>query len=106
MKPDFSFLKDGVNNNKEKENVLIISLSDLHLDVKTVYSETGNDSDMYSSSKRAYKAVSDILRRANAGHGIEEIIFIGGNDFYHANNSRGTIVTGKQLKHFLSLCYY
>ena len=97
IKNDLSFLKKGVPTNKDIENALIISLADLHLDVKSFASETGNDSDMYKSFERALKAVKDILYRANYGHGIEEIIFIGGNDFYHANSAKNTTEKGTPL---------
>lgn len=97
LKNDFSYLKKDISGNKEIENALIISLADLHLDVKTFQSETGNDSDMYKSFERALKAVKDILYRANYGHGIEEIIFIGGNDFYHANSAKNTTEKGTPL---------
>lgn len=97
IKNDLRFLKEGVPTNKDIENALIISLADLHLDVKSFQSETGNDSDMYKSFERALKAVKDILYRANYGHGIEEIIFIGGNDFYHANSAKNTTEKGTPL---------
>jgi len=97
LKNDFSYLKKDISGKKEIENALIISLADLHLDVKTFQSETGNDSDMYKSFERALKAVKDILYRANYGHGIEEIIFIGGNDFYHANSAKNTTEKGTPL---------
>ena len=97
LKNDFSYLKKDISGNKEIENALIISLADLHLDVKTFQSETGNDSDMYKSFDRALLAVKDILYRATYGHGIEEIIFIGGNDFYHANSAKNTTEKGTPL---------
>lgn len=97
LKNNLDFLKEGTINNKEVENALIISLADLHLDVKSFSSETGNDSDMYKSFDRALKAIKDILYRANYGHGIEEIIFIGGNDFFHANSAKNTTEKGTPL---------
>jgi len=94
---DLSFLKNDKITNKEIENALILSLSDLHLDSKSYEGEVGAESGIELSIKRAKDAVKDIIYRASYGHGLEKIIIIGGNDFFHGNNAKGTTEKGTPL---------
>ena len=86
-----------IDSNKTKENALIISLSDLHLDLKSFKEETGKGTDISIATEKALKAVHDILHRAYHGNGLEKIIIIGGNDFYHANTGANTTQKGTPL---------
>lgn len=97
LNKDLSFLRDNKVTNKEIENALILSLSDLHLDSKSYEGEVGTETGMEISIKRAKDAVKDILYRASYGHGLEKIIIIGGNDFFHANSAENTTQKGTPL---------
>lgn len=94
---DLSFLQNDKITNKHKENALVLSLADLHLDSKSFKEEIGSDGDIETSIQRAKDAVKDILYRAAEGHGLEKIIIIGGNDFFHANSAANTTQKGTPL---------
>lgn len=97
LNKDLSYLRDNKVTNKEIENALILSLSDLHLDSKSYEGEVGTEAGMEISIKRAKDAVKDILYRASYGHGLEKIIIVGGNDFFHANSAENTTQKGTPL---------
>ncbi len=78
-------------------NILILSLSDLHIDKKTYFEETREFGDMDIASSRAVNACFDLVERATSAHDISKIVIIGGNDFFHANTAANTTQKGTPL---------
>lgn len=81
----------------DSENALILSLSDLHLDKKSYWEETGEAGYSQLAATRAIMAAQDIIQRARAGHKLTKIVIIGGNDFFHANSAANTTKKGTPL---------
>lgn len=85
------------NSKSSEENILIISLSDLHLEKKSFKEETEEDGNIEIAFKRAMGATKDIVCKASHGHILEKIIIIGGNDFFHISGKDGSTEKGTPL---------
>lgn len=74
----------------EKENLLILSLADFHLDKQDYL----NPKQVSSHVANYRQALDNITRRAIGSHNITDILFVIGNDFFHTDNIQDSTTAG------------
>lgn len=84
--------KKIVNSNVEN-NLLEISIFDLHLGKLAWGGETGEDYDSKIARERFIEAINNILHRAS-GFEFNRIVFPVGNDFFNSDNILSTTTSG------------
>ena len=84
-KLDTNFLQSEYDN----KHVAVISLTDFHLDKLTLTEESLAD-----KIKLYRTTLSTLIYRAYKSFGIDKIIFVIGNDFFHTDNFHGQTTNG------------
>ena len=79
--------------NTTANKLLVVSLSDLHLNLKASMMITNNEYDCLTAQVLAEKVVDDILKNINTDE-IERIIFTVGGDMLNADNQNNTTTKG------------
>ena len=75
------------------DKLLVVSLSDLHLNLKASMMITNNEYDCTTAKTLATKVVNDIIKNINKNE-IEKIIFTIGGDMLNADNQNNTTTKG------------
>ena len=84
-----------VNNNPhdEENNLLEVSIFDLHLGKLAWSGETGENFDTKIASARFIEAIEQLVYRATS-HRFDRILFPIGNDFFNSDNIQNTTTNG------------
>jgi len=83
----------GINNDPMSDNLLEISLFDLHIGKLGWSGEVGENYDSGIARKRFIGTIETLLRQAT-GFGYKEILFPIGNDFFNSDNQFNTTTKG------------
>jgi hypothetical protein len=84
-KPPILNVTPKLQKKSEENNLLEISIFDLHFGKLAWHGETGEDYDIKIASKRFINAIETLLRHAS-GFPITRILFPVGNDFFNSDN--------------------
>jgi len=76
-----------------EENLLEISIFDLHIGKLAWHGETGENYDSKIARKRFLESITTLLHRAN-GFDFNRILFPVGNDFFNSDNKNNTTTAG------------
>ena len=97
--PDFSVVETWdafrreFQENVVKDNLLLISLFDVHFGKLAHSEETGEDYDIKIAEKRFKAAIDDLVSRVNMDS-VERILFPIGNDMFNVDNANRTTTAG------------
>jgi len=90
---------DNVKNEKEinntENNLLEISIQDLHYGKMCWIGETGENYDTKIARERFLNAITTLIKRAN-GFEFSQILFLVGSDFFNSDNLDNTTTKGTQ----------
>jgi len=75
------------------DNLVVIDAADVHFGKLAEVMETGYSYDLDIAERRLREGVSDVLSRAQM-FGIDEIVYVMGNDWLHVDNPHGTTTSG------------
>jgi hypothetical protein len=89
--PEFKYTDKNLRN-----NMLEVSIADLHLGKLAWGKESGEDYDSKIAKQRFINAINDILSRCNDSK-FEKIVFPVGNDFFNFDTIGGTTTKGTQV---------
>lgn len=85
--------KMGNDEDGEENNILEISIFDLHYGKLAWNGETGENYDTKIARKRFIYAIKKLIQRAN-GFSIKRVLFPIGNDFFNSDNQHNTTSHG------------
>ncbi len=91
--PPIFELNDVSFNYRNENNLLEISIFDLHLGKLGWAGETGENYDSKIASERFITAIKELIYRASA-HGFNRILFPIGSDFFNSDNLYNTTTAG------------
>jgi len=74
-------------------NLLVVDPADVHIGKLASAFETGEDYNSQIAVKRVKEGVEGILEKAN-GFGIDQILFVAGNDILHIDTPKRTTTSG------------
>lgn len=74
-------------------NLLVVDPADVHIGKLASAFETGEDYNSQIAVKRVMEGVEGILEKAN-GFGIDQILFVAGNDILHIDTPKRTTTSG------------
>lgn len=86
---------NAVNLNSDENNLLEISIFDLHIGKLAWAGETGENYDVKIAKKRFKTSIEKLLQRAS-GFNYSRILFPIGNDFFNSDNIFNTTTKGTQ----------
>ena len=87
--------KSNIKTSQYKKNgkLLIIPISDFHLNLLSDKLSTGNEYNMQIAEDIFFQVINDVIDRVE-GKVFEKILFVTGNDFITSDNTNGTTTRG------------
>ena len=87
--------KSNIKTSQYKKNgkLLIVPISDFHLNLLSDKLSTGNEYNMQIAEDIFFQVINDVIDRVE-GKVFEKILFVTGNDFITSDNTNGTTTRG------------
>lgn len=90
--PEYPLLKRSI---AKESHLLVVNPADIHIGKLASAFETGEEYNSNIAVQRVHEGVQGILDKS-AGYNLDKIVFVGGNDILHTDNTKSSTTSGTQ----------